>query len=80
MQFELLGKQGEIFQRFALKDVSDSISVEKIRLKFKYFQRIKGEMALPEGFIPERIELKVVAERPSKVVIDKKFGWSVKKS
>ncbi|MGH1486377.1 MAG: DUF6776 family protein [Cellvibrionaceae bacterium] len=80
VQFELLGKRGDIFQRLVLKDLSDTISVERIKLKFKYFQRIEGEMSLPDGFVPERIELKVVTERPNKVTIDKKFGWSLKKS
>ncbi len=78
--FELLGKQGDKNRKLALKDISESISVEKIKLSFKYFQRIEGEMALPEGFIPERIDLKVVVQRPKKAVVDKKFGWLVKES
>ena len=80
LEFELLGKQGDTLRRLALKDLSDTISVERIKLKFKYFQRIDGEMLLPDGFVPERIELKVVTQRPNKATIDKKFGWSLKKS
>ena len=80
VQFELLGKQGDVYQRLVLKDISDSVSVERIKLKFKYFQRIEGEMKLPADFTPERIELKVAVDRPNKVVIEKKFGWLVKES
>jgi hypothetical protein len=70
-EFTLLGKQGEQAVQFALKDISDDVTVERIKLNFKYFQRIEGEMRLPEGFFPERIELKIVTQRPDSVVIEK---------
>jgi len=80
LEFELLGRQAGTLRKLALKDVSDSVNVEQIKLRFKYFQPIEGEMVLPEGFVPERIELKVVVQRPKKVVIEKKFGWLVKQN
>ncbi|MFT6388893.1 MAG: hypothetical protein ACJAUP_002278 [Cellvibrionaceae bacterium] len=80
LEFELLGRQAGVIRKLALKDVSDSINVEQIKLRFKYFQRIEGEMLLPEGFVTERIHLKVVIQGPKKAVIEKKFGWLVKKS
>lgn len=80
LEFELLGRQADTLRKLALKDVSDSVNVEQIKLGFKYFQRIEGEMVLPEGFVPERIQLKVVVQRPKKAVVDKKFGWLVKES
>ena len=80
MEFTLIGKQGEQQRTLALKDISDSVSVERVKLRFKYFQRIEGEMVLPADFTPERIVLKVLIQRPSNVVIDKKFGWLVKES
>jgi hypothetical protein len=78
--FDLIGNQNGESKSLALKDVSKKYGAERIKLSFKYFQRIEGLMDLPEGFIPERIELKVVTERPNKAVIDKKFGWSTKES
>ncbi|MGH1441149.1 MAG: DUF6776 family protein [Cellvibrionaceae bacterium] len=80
LEFELLGRQADTLRKLALKDISDSVSAEQIKLRFKYFQRIEGEMILPEGFVPERIELKVVVQRPKKAVVEKKFGWLVKES
>jgi len=80
VEFELLGRQAGALRKLALKDISDSINVEQIKLRFKYFQRIEGEMLLPEGFVPERIQIKVVVQAPKKAVIDKKFGWLVKES
>lgn len=78
LEFEILGREESGPRRLALKDVSESVSKEQIKLRFKYFQPVKGEMTLPEGFVPERIELKVVIKLPKKVVLEKKFGWLVK--
>lgn len=78
LEFEILGNQGDALVRLALKDVSKTVNTERIKLSFKYFQRIEGEMALPEGFVPKRLEIKVVAQKPSSVTIDKKFGWLLK--
>ncbi|MEO0443137.1 MAG: DUF6776 family protein [Pseudomonadota bacterium] len=78
LQFSLIGSQAGERQTLALKDISDAVSVDRVRLRFKYFQRLEGEMRLPEGFTPERIVLNVVMQRPTSVVIDKKFGWLVK--
>ncbi len=80
LTFVLVGKRADKVVRLALKDVSEDVSVERIRLSFKYFQRIEGAMAFPEGFVPEKIEMKVVVQSPRKATIDKKFGWLVKES
>lgn len=80
LEFEILGRQDEVLRKLALKDISDAVNVEQLKLRFKYFQRIEGEMVLPEGFVPERIQLKVVVQRPKKAVVEKKFGWLVKES
>jgi hypothetical protein len=76
----LVGKQAGISANLLLKDISSDVADERIRLSFKYFQRIEGYMTLPEGFVPEKIEMKVVVESPKKAVIDKKFGWLLKES
>jgi len=80
LEFELLGRQADTVRKLPLKDISESVETERIKLRFKYFQRVEGEMVLPEGFVPERIQLKVVVQRPKKAVVEKKFGWLVKES
>ena len=78
LEFTLSGKQGDRELSLPLKDISSAYDTEQIKLNFKYFQRIDGEMTLPEDFVPERIDLKIVARKPSSVVIEKKFGWLLK--
>lgn len=76
----LVGRQAGRPASLLLKDISSDVEDERIRLSFKYFQRIEGNMTLPEGFVPEEIELKVVVQSPDKAVIDNKFGWFLKES
>lgn len=80
LEVAILGKQGEETHRISLKDLSESIDSERIKLRFKYFQPIEGEIALPVDFVPEHLELKVVTQRPKNLVIDKKFAWTTKES
>ncbi|MEY8262607.1 MAG: hypothetical protein RPR98_00260, partial [Bermanella sp.] len=42
---------------FGLRDLTDDVQDYGIKFKFRYFQEISGEMVLPEGFIPESIEV-----------------------
>lgn len=66
-------------QRFSLHQVSEDQSAERIKLNFKYFQRIEGKLLLPRTFQPSRIELKVVSLKPKKALIEKKFNWAIGK-
>lgn len=75
LEFLLVGIKDNKEQKISLKQVSDTVESDSLKLRFKYFQRIEGEMTLPEGFEPLRIELKVVANKPKKAVIENKFGW-----
>jgi hypothetical protein len=62
---------------FALRDISDEQDQLDIRLRFKYFQTIEGELALPTGFEPERIQIAAVATEPVGKSIDQYYSWMV---
>lgn len=81
LEFAIIGKgdDGKI-QRFELHQFSQTESSEKIKLNFRYFQRLEGQMVLPDAFTPERIELKIVSFKPKKALIEKTFNWIVKES
>lgn len=80
LEFVLSGRQGEEVQRFPLKQLSEKVDTDRLKLKFKYFQRISGQMVLPDGFEPQQISVKIVAQTPRKTTIEKKFGWTSKES
>ena len=73
----LVGRRGDEQMIFALRDISDGQDQLDIRLGFKYFQTIEGELALPAGFEPERIQIVAVATEPVGKSIDQYFSWMV---
>lgn len=81
LEFDVVGKDDKgRSQRYSLHQLSQSEASEKIKLNFRYFQRLEGTMILPSAFVPERIELKVVSFKPKKALIEKKFNWTIKES
>ncbi|GAB2191450.1 DUF6776 family protein [Sessilibacter sp. MAH2] len=76
----VVGRQGGQARQFPLKDLSEQIDDEDIKLRFKYFQNIEGELVLPEGFEPERIELMAKSSGKNGQLVEKKFGWLVQET
>lgn len=62
---------------YALKDLSRDVSTELIKLRFKYFQNVEGELQLPEGFEPEGISILARSIGKNAVTVEKRFGWLV---
>lgn len=77
LNFTIVGRQNDLPMNLALKDVSSSVSSTDIRLGFRYFQNIEGEMVLPEGFEPIRVEISARVRTPKPATVEKKFGWIV---
>jgi len=73
----LVGKQGAEQVILPLREVSENVDQLDIRLRFKFFQNIEGELALPDGFQPERIQIAAVATEPVAKSIDQNFTWVV---
>lgn len=48
-----------------------------LRYSFKYFQLIEGELILPEGFLPEKVEVKTVIyqNKRKKGELETSFDW-----
>jgi|AZIK01.1.fsa_nt_gi outer membrane murein-binding lipoprotein Lpp len=40
-----------------LRDIDSSIDDLGIKFRFRYFQEIKGELTLPDGFVPEQMQV-----------------------
>ncbi|MEJ2444524.1 MAG: hypothetical protein P8Y42_13885 [Exilibacterium sp.] len=80
LQFNVVGRQGDVVRSIALKDLSEQVKEEDIKLRFKYFQNVEGELVLPPGFEPERIELLAKSTGRNAATVEKKFGWLVQES
>jgi hypothetical protein len=80
VKVNLIGTDGDEQRILALRDLSAEQDRLDIRLKFKYFQNIEGELVLPDGFIPERLQIAAVSLEPVEKSINQNFGWVVKRN
>lgn len=60
-----------------LSVLSNSSQGENIRLRFRSFQDVEGEITLPYGFEPSRVEILAVTEEPDNKTLQKNFSWLV---
>ncbi len=74
---QLVGRQGDVEQVFPLHIVSEQVEEANIKLRFKYFQHLEGELQLPEGFAVERVDIIAKASAPKNVQVEKHYSWIV---
>ncbi len=67
----LHGKQTQL----SLKEVSGG-TLDRLKLRFKYFQNIEGDIVLPEGFLPSRVIVEVAPAGKGWKHFKKSFDWS----
>ena len=77
VNFNLVGQLQDQQVILPLRDLSEFEDELDIRLRLKYFQNIEDELALPEGFQPDRIQIAAVATEPVSKRINEDFGWVV---
>lgn len=65
-------------RRIPLHELSKQYSGEQISLSFKYFQNIEGDLVLPSGFKPDKIELLIKStSRKHPATIENELEWQV---
>ncbi len=62
---------------YNLAEWSEQLPNTDIRLRFKYFQAIDGELALPSGFVPEMVKVTARSTKPRRSEVSAEFPWSV---
>lgn len=73
VEMQLEGAKGGKQKTLSLKDVGEP---GEIKFKFRYFQKFDGQIDLPEGFIPDRIVVRVKPSARSKLkAIEQTFKW-----
>jgi hypothetical protein len=80
LQLKIVGSQNGKVVELELKDVSDVVDTAEVKLRFKYFQNIVGEMTLPEGFEPKEIHIKARSIGRASKTIDMTYAWKIKES
>lgn len=75
LQVTFVGVERGIPQRYTLSELDGQLAADTLNLSFRYFQRREGELALPPGFEPERVELQFAMAKPTSQLIDASFAW-----
>ncbi len=73
----LVGTQGQESVVIPLRDVTNAEQQLDIRLRFKYFQNIEGQLELPPDFQPEQVHIAAISTEPSEKSVNKVFSWVV---
>jgi len=58
-----------------LHELSSDPRGRRLPLRFTYFQNLEGELELPEGFRPLRVEVTASVVRPREDRVQRQFGW-----
>lgn len=74
---DIVGNSNGGLTRVPLYQLSDSVDSEEIKLRFKYFQSVEGELTLPEGFDVQKLELSASSSGRDGVTVHKTYGWLV---
>ncbi|MGI1680275.1 MAG: hypothetical protein K6L75_16155 [Cellvibrionaceae bacterium] len=80
LNVNVIGREAGTPRILPLKDLTTQVDTTDIKLRFKYFQDIKGRLELPIGFEAERIEVIAKSSGKNSSVVEKKFGWLVEEN
>jgi len=70
------GVSGDQPHSYSIAELSDKLPKADIPMKLRFYQTVAGDMLLPEGFEPKRIE--VSAEKSGVPAVTASFDWVVK--
>lgn len=77
VEVKVVGKLWGQPHSYYLDKLSQQIKSRNVKLRFKYYQSIDGELELPNGFVPERVDIVANASTPKKVKVEKHYSWLV---
>ncbi len=68
------GEQGGSPRDLNLSELTVQGQVE-LKMNFRYFQRLEGQLTLPQGFVPHRILVSVTTTGKKRSRIEKTYDW-----
>lgn len=76
-QVVVVGRRDGGLLRVPLYQLSEEQETQDIRLRFRYFQNIEGELVVPEGFTPERLEVVASSSGAGAKRAEKGIDWQI---
>ena len=62
-------------ERIALRDLTADIEETDIKLRFRYFQEVKGQLTLPDGFEPLEVQVMAKRDGSGSAKVERTFDW-----
>ena len=79
VEIVVVGQQGGEEREYALaKLISDASLKTPGRFKFRYFEEISAELAIPEGFRPTEVRVKALPDGAKAKSVEESFVWELK--
>lgn len=72
----LVGLRDEQREIIALRELSDDIEATDIKLRFRYFQEVKGRLQLPDDFAPLEVQVTAKRDGSGSAVVERTFDWN----
>ena len=72
---DVVGKQDGQTVIYSLSEISQEQEQNDIKLRFKFFQDIEGELKLPEDFLPDYVRIVGTETAPVSKTIDRDYSW-----
>jgi len=76
IQLAIVGLQDNKVAKFFVKNAA-SKNTHALEYRFRYFQNLEGEVALPENFIPERVEITLLPSKEGVKQLKETFAWKL---
>ncbi len=77
VNINIIGYRDGERQVIPLRDLTDDENQLDIKLGYRYFQNIEGELVIPEGFVPDQIHVAAVSTSPIEKRLNENFSWVV---
>jgi cell division protein FtsB len=78
ISFSVEGREAGKDKEYTLSQLSDND--KELRFRFKYFQAFEGDLSLPEGFIPSKVNLVVKPRSRKHKQLTESIDWMVQES
>lgn len=76
----VVGMQGSTRRVLPLRDLSPDVKDLGVKFRFRFFQNVSGEMVLPKGFKPEKIEVILQSTGRKAMRVEKNYEWSAQEA
>lgn len=71
----LVGLSNGQRETLALKDLSADIENTDIKLRYRYFQEVKGRLQLPDDFEPMSVQVTAKRDGSGSALVERSFDW-----